>query len=71
MYADDTMIMFSGSNTNELQIDMNRGLDQVANWLQHHKLTLNANKTKFMIFGTQRRVSVFFLIFRFLSIGIQ
>ena len=72
MYADDTMIMFSGSNTNELQKVMNRGLDQVANWLQHHKLTLNANKTKFMIFGTQRRVSVFSnKLFRFLSIGIQ
>ena len=62
MYADDTMIMFRGSNTNELQKVMNRGLDQVANWLQHHKLTLNANKTKFMIVGTQRRVSVFYNI---------
>lgn len=48
-FADDTSILLSGSNINELQHKANREVEQIANWLSSNKLALNANKTTYII----------------------
>ncbi len=56
MYADDTAIVFTDSDPRSIQTALNQDLALVKNWLDENKLTLNAKKTKFMVFGTRRRL---------------
>ena len=56
MYADDTIIMFTGTSSTFIK-DMTTGLEQVSKWLHEHKLTLNVSKTNFMLLGTCRRLT--------------
>jgi hypothetical protein len=57
MYADDTTIVFSHNDHNLIQTVLNADLQKVKEWLDKNKLTLNTKKTKFMLFGTRRRLS--------------
>ena len=59
MYADDTSLMYKARNECELQNNLNSCLDKVAKWFDANKLTLNVDKTKFMIFGTKRILDKF------------
>lgn len=52
MYADDTTLLFSASDPNTLQCQMNNNMLKIAQWFENNQLTLNIKKTKFMIFGT-------------------
>ena len=54
MYADDTSLMYKAKNASDLQIQLESCLCKVADWFKANKLTLNVDKTKFMIFGTNR-----------------
>ncbi len=56
MYADDTVIVFSHTDYIHIQTVLNNELSNIKAWLDKHKLTLNATKTKYMIFGSQKRL---------------
>ena len=54
MYADDTTLYCNLSyNTNEN--DLNSELHKISEWLASNKLSLNAQKTKFMGFHSMQR----------------
>ncbi len=56
MYADDTAIVFSHTDFKQIEQVLNSELGKVKSWLDKHKLTLNTKKTKYMIFGTEKRL---------------
>lgn len=53
LFADDTNIFIQGRDLLSLQNTMNRELIHVAKWLNCNKLTLNLNKTHFMLTHSQ------------------
>ena len=57
MYADDTVLIYSAKHVDELEYHLNKDLDLVNNWVQENGLTLNPNKTQFMIFGTPQKLA--------------
>ena len=50
-FADDTTVHASGSNLNELVRKINNELNKIQEWLCENKLSLNINKTNFMVFS--------------------
>lgn len=50
-YADDTTIITSGNNWEEVELKMNKLLIIVHEWLIENKLTLNVQKTVYITFG--------------------
>ena len=54
-YADDTVILFKGSNWDTTFEKANEGMEIVRNWLGHFMLTLNVGKTKYMPFSINNR----------------
>ena len=57
MYADDTAIYFSSKNVNDVVNRINCDLENIDNWLACNKLSLNVDKTHFMIIGTPQRLA--------------
>ena len=55
-FADDTNLYINGSNINELESLINSELAEIAKWLKVNKLSLNINKTHYMIFTTKRKI---------------
>ena len=55
LYADDTILVHHDPNSDVFQSRLNSELDQISNWLKTNKLTLNADKSKYMIFGSKRK----------------
>ena len=55
MYADDSNLFVEGSDIEVLQTTMNRELVKVSLWLKLNRLSLNIDKTHFMIFKKPRR----------------
>jgi hypothetical protein len=58
-YADDTTLsvnLSSNPNLPEISHDINAELQKVSNWLKLNKLSLNAAKTKCMIFHTPNKI---------------
>ena len=56
LYADDTAILVRAKSFRELEYKLNAQLDLVSRRLNKNKLTLNAHKTNFMIFGSQNNL---------------
>ena len=56
LYADDTAILFSDPDPEVLESVLNDELKVASNWFGHNKLSLNATKSRFMIFGTRSQV---------------
>ena len=50
------MIYFYGSSSQELSEKLNRDLLAITKWLNDHKLTLNLEKTKCMLVGSNRKL---------------
>ena len=50
LFADDTKIFFSSPNLTDIQDNINAELPYVTNWLYTNKLSLNVDKTKFVLF---------------------
>ena len=50
LFADDTAIVDSDSDINILINRVNCKLQKVANWFRANQLTVNVNKTKYIIF---------------------
>ena len=49
LFADDTSIFFSHKNLSQLQLIVNDELSKVSDWLVANKLTLNVDKSNFLI----------------------
>ena len=50
LYADDTVIYFSHSSVQELQCQLERGMNKLFTRCNINKLTINLSKTKYEIF---------------------
>ena len=55
MFADDTNISTNGKTNDELQERINVDLENVHQWFLANKLTLNKDKTEYMIIGSRQR----------------
>ena len=56
LYADDTVLYCYNTNLQELERQLNEDLLIIAKWLNEHKLTLNLDKTKSMLIGSNRKL---------------
>ena len=54
LFADDTTLVSFGKNENEVVDSLNSDLCEIQEWLISNRLTLNAKKTKFLIFGRKK-----------------
>lgn len=54
MYADDTVIYYSGSHVNAIRESLQVDLKRVEHWLTSNRLILNHSKTKGLLFGTRQ-----------------
>ena len=59
MYADDTTLLCDLNNDNDIETLINDELCKITNWLLANQLSLNVNKTKFMVFHSGRRHVVY------------
>ena len=55
LFADDSNLLLSGSNLNDLCKQMNAELKNVVNWFKTNKLCLNVKKTNFMVFSAKNK----------------
>ena len=57
MFTDDTTIYFNIEDfyINNLEVEINKELEQVNRWLKVNKFSLNVAKTKIMIFHRKRK----------------
>ena len=55
LFADDTNIFFSHRNEDYLQNTLNVELDNVTNWCQANRLSINIKKSKFMLFKPRQK----------------
>jgi len=53
LFADDTVLSLSANSIHELKTKINQELEGVDNWLKYNKLSLNYNKTQYMLFTKQ------------------
>lgn len=55
LFADDTNLTLSGSNLKNISLIINEELNKVAIWLQSNKLSLNINKTHYIVFAGNKQ----------------
>jgi len=58
IFADDTVLIYSSKTGNELERKVNEDLVRYKNWLTGNKLTLNTDKTKYIIFKTRNKMDI-------------
>ena len=56
LYADDTVLFIYSKSIYSIDSKLNSDLDKVSKWFISHQLTLNINKTKFIIIGNSQRL---------------
>ena len=56
LYADDTVISNTGHDLDGLTAEMEEDLRNLEGWFKKNKLTLNAKKTNYMIFGLRAKL---------------
>ena len=57
LFADDTNLFLNNSNILNLETNLNVELEKVSQWLYANKLSLNIEKTSFVVFHSlQRRI---------------
>ena len=54
LYADDTAVLLKGKELRELLVILNEELERINLWLKANKLTLNTQKSVFMVFHRAR-----------------
>ena len=58
LFADDTNLFLDNTNILNLETNLNVELDKVSQWLFANKLSLNIEKTSFVVFHSpQRRIA--------------
>ena len=55
MYADDTTLFCDINSIPDVEHSLNAELSKITDWLAANKLSLNANKTKFMVFHSDKK----------------
>jgi len=55
LYADDSNIFIQGKKLSHMVSLLNSEMEKIADWVKANKLSLNLNKTFFMIFKTRKR----------------
>ena len=58
MYADDTSVTCSVEDIDELYNDLRAEADNVAEWLRQNRLSLNTDKTEYMVVSTKGKQTV-------------
>ena len=56
IYADDTVLYQSGVNCNEAETKLEDSVNKFKEWCDVNVLTINASKTKVMVFGSRSKV---------------
>lgn len=54
-YADDTALIFSGQDWDQVRENMTKGVRVVKNWLETNRLTLNVKKTNYIAFSITKK----------------
>ena len=57
MFADDTNITISAKNAEDFEEKFNNELSNVHNWLLANKLTVNVDKSEYMLIGSRQRLA--------------
>ena len=57
MYADDTHVTLTSSNTDDLLTNADKELRNISEWMRINKLSANLKKTEYMIIGHPRRTN--------------
>jgi hypothetical protein len=57
LYADDTVLSYASSSIQEIQTKLNSDWNRISDWLNANQLTLNTKKTKFLLIGSNHRLS--------------
>ena len=57
IYADDTAILFTSDNIEEIEAVLNAELACLEKWLQGNTFSLNVVKTKAMIIGSSQKLN--------------
>lgn len=55
IYADDTAVLLPGSDIPKLEQTANRQLVNIEQWFSNNRLTLNANKTNYVVFSSSAK----------------
>ena len=56
MYADDTVIYFSGTKSCNIEVILQSDINKVEQWLLENRLVLNLSKTKVLLFGAIQKL---------------
>ena len=57
MYADDTTLFCDINSIPDAEHSLNAELSKITDWLAANKLSLNTNKTKFVVFHADKKNS--------------
>ena len=57
MYADDTSVTCSAEDIYDLCNDLKAEIDNIAEWLRQNKLSVNTEKTEYMVIGHKRQTN--------------
>ena len=55
LYADDTLLYYSSNSIKDIELCVNEDIHSICKWLDENLLTLNCAKSKFLLFGGNRR----------------
>jgi hypothetical protein len=56
MYADDTIIFYSGKSVTDIENVVSADLNAINSWLNTNKLFLHADKSECVLFGSTKRL---------------
>jgi hypothetical protein len=56
LYAENVVIMYSNKDLSQIYDDMEQDLRKLNDWFYHNQLTVNPNKTSYMIFRNPHKV---------------
>ena len=55
LFADDTNILYSDKEIDNVQSTVNKELDKIHSWLYTNKLSINLTKTNFIVFSKSNK----------------
>ena len=63
LYADDILLYYSSNSAKDIEQRINEDVLSISKWLDENLLTLNCAKSKFLLFGSNRRLKTFTNVF--------
>ncbi len=58
LFADDTTVYYCGTNITSVYDNMNSDLNQLSDWFRANQLSVNATKTKFIVFAKHSKMNL-------------